>query len=89
LNICNRSIGDLVNPIYELTRERADLEDQLQILYEEMIKSLSVVSYKEILLEAASNIDDLLANAEPNESLAGLNLLFPGGIPVRDGEIVL
>ena len=54
-----------------------------------MNKSLDMETYKELLLEAAKNIDGLLADAEAHEVQAGLNFLFPDGIPVRDGEIVL
>ena len=83
------AVPDVHSRMDDLSRERTDLEEQLQLLQEEMDKSIDAETYKEILLEAANNIDDLLANTKSHEVQAGLNQLFPDGIPVRDGEIML
>jgi hypothetical protein len=83
------AVPDVQARMNNLTIERSELEQQHQILLEEMNKSLSADAYKKMMIDARDNIDQLLEEAEPHEVQAGLTLLFPDGIPVRDGEIVL
>lgn len=83
------AMHDVRSRMDDLARERSILEEQLEIEKVQSQRVIDIEQYKEKLLIAAEHVDDLLSQAPAHQVQSILHSLFPDGLPVGDGQIIL